>query len=137
MVAGFPDGCSASVPTGDCSSDSSGHLYPDDLNIVKYTCGADTNANVYTPDPNAPTSGGQRLNDFTYGGSQCPAAFHLQRKRSQLEHALAKRRAKPTGSAAHPAGPDASHDQAASPATSEFGSLERPGTDATCRWLSH
>jgi Domain of unknown function (DUF1996) len=135
MVAGFPNGCSGGVPAGDCASTSSGHLYPDDLSIVKYTCGADTRTGVFTPasawpyncsnyrdkddgfndgivaftsfpdcwngksdwappnnpngkkvpgyvapwiaDPNAPTSGGQRLNDFTYAGGQCPAAFPI------------------------------------------------------------
>jgi hypothetical protein len=134
MVAGFPNGCNG-VPAGDCANDGSGHLYPNDLGIVKYTCGADTSQRIFTPasawpyncntyrdiddnfndgivafvdfpdcwngqsdwappnnpngkkvpgyvapwiaDPNAPTSGGQRLNDFTYAGGQCPAAFPI------------------------------------------------------------
>jgi hypothetical protein len=155
MVAGFPNGCDSAVPAGDCASDSSGHLYPDDLSIVRYTCGADTNVGVFTPasawpyncntyrdsddgfndgivafvdfpdcwnghadwappnnpngkkvpgyvapwiaDPNAPTSGGQRLNDFTYAGGQCPAAFPFAVV--QLEERFHLLTSGPTGSA--------------------------------------
>jgi Domain of unknown function (DUF1996) len=48
MVTGFPNGCSGGVPAGDCSN-SNGHLYPNDLNLVRYTCGDSTDNTIMTP----------------------------------------------------------------------------------------
>jgi uncharacterized protein DUF1996 len=47
MVTGFPNGC-VGVPASKCSS-SNGHLYPNDLNIVRYTCGDSANNTIMTP----------------------------------------------------------------------------------------
>jgi hypothetical protein len=154
MVAGFPDGC-AGVTGHGCSGGSG---YPDDLNIVRYDCGADNKVGVVTPasawpyncnlyktdsddtfndgivafvdfpdcwnghadwstpndptgpkvpgyvapwipDPNAPTSMGQRLNDFTYvtPGSTCPSGFPIAVV--QLEERFHLLTSGPTGTA--------------------------------------